>query len=289
MKALVTGSAGFVGSHFTRHLRDEGWSVLEVDIRHHRDPLDCRWFFHTSRIHFDLVIHCAAVIPHLAEREKNAMPVAGNLEIDAAMFQWAMKTHPSKTVYFSSAAAYPIHLNQSNRGLEEDDIDLDDICQPDSMYGTAKLIGEIQAREAKRQGLDVLVVRPQTGYGTDQARTYPFPSFIDRAKRRCDPFEIWGSGKQERDFIHIDDIVEATMKLLAKGEQGPINLGYGLPIDMEHFAKEVCWQAGYTPSFSFLLDKPEGAPSRYANVERMFEYHLPQVSLAEGIRRALAS
>lgn len=288
VKALVTGSKGFIGRHFTHYLRAQDWLVLECDIRD-PEPLDCRRFFHQSRIHFDLVVHAAAVIPDLEQRGLNAMPVAGNLEIDAAFFQWAMKTMPTKAVYFSSAAAYPIDLNRPERGMKEDDIDLDDLRQPDGMYGMVKLVGEVQAREARHHGLDVLVVRPQTGYGEDQSLSYPFPKFIAQAKQRADPFVVWGSGKQIRDLIHVDDIVAATMALLDAGENGPVNLGIGLPIDMAYLAKKVSHGVpNYVPSFAFQYDKPEGSPARYADIEKMLEFYSPKISVWDGIKRALA-
>jgi nucleoside-diphosphate-sugar epimerase len=286
MRALVTGSAGFIGSHFSKHLRENGWSVLEVDVRHD-PPIDCRKFFHQSRMHFDLVIHAAAVIPHLAARERNAMPVAGNLEIDASFFQWAMKTRPTKSVYFSSAAAYPIDLNLVQRGLQEDDIDLDDIRHADGMYGFYKLAGEIQAREAKRHGLYILVVRPQTGYGVGQTVDYPLPAMVKRGVRHEDPFPIWGSGKQVRDPIYVDDIVCAVMEMMRLEYQGPVNLGSGEAWTVADIAALVCEEVGYEPRFEFLIEKPEGSPARFADTELMRRFYEPSITLREGIHRMI--
>jgi nucleoside-diphosphate-sugar epimerase len=287
MRALVTGSEGFLGRHFVEYLRENGFVVVESDIRA-RKPIDCRSIFRDSNIRFDLVVHCAAVIPDLEAREENPMPVAGNLELDAAMFQFIMRTRPWRTVYFSSAAAYPIDLNLPQRGMTESDIDLDDIRQPDGIYGFVKLTGEIQAREANAQGVRVVVVRPQTGYGTDQSLSYPFPSFIEQARRVADPFRVWGSGKQIRDFVHVDDIIGCVMACIDKGYLGPINIGNGLPIDMGYFANLVIKaQWGYKPTIEFLTDKPEGSMARYADIEAMLEIYEPKVTLQEGIRRAI--
>lgn len=288
MRALVTGSSGFIGSHFTRHLRENGYSVLEVDVRrHHAAPIDCRRFFHVDRQHFDLVIHAAAVIPHLESRGLNSMPVAGNLEIDASMFQWAMKTMPTKVVYFSSSAAYPIDLNHPKRPLHEDDIDLDDLRQPDGMYGFYKLAGEVQAREARRQGLYVLVVRPQTGYGEGQTIDYPIPAMVQRALHQEDPFTIWGSGNQVRDPVHVDDIIGAVMAMLDIEFQGPVNIGGGLPWTLRDMAELICHEAGYQPELEFLTDKPEGSPARYADTTLMNKFYWPSVDLEEGVWRLL--
>lgn len=287
MRVLVTGSAGFIGRHFAARLHELGYSVLGVDIGHERH-IDARDFFRTSRFHFDLVIHAAAVIPHIANRLVNPMLVRQNIEIDAALFTWAMATRPSHVVYFSSAAAYPLALN--NRiALHEDDINLDDIRQPDAMYGFVKLVGEVQALEAQRQGLDVLVVRPQSGYGADQGFDYPFPGIISRARRSTRPLTIWGSGDQVRDFVHVDDVVDATMALLESEERRPVNIGTGIPTTLRGLAEAVAHALGDDDPV-ILADhtKPEGSPGRWADVERLHKVYVPAITLEEGIKRALS-
>lgn len=285
-KALVSGHLGFIGSAFYSYLKDNEWSVMGFDIRGSHG-IDAVEFFRHDHTQFDLVIHAAAAIPNIEDREKNAMPVASNIGLDSLYLQWCLRTRPTKAVYFSSSAAYPTYLHRWERGLQEDDIDLSDIQQPNDIYGVSKLVGEIQCLEAKRQGLDILVVRPQTVYGPGQSKNYPFPSFIERAKRRDDPFMIWGTGAQGRDLIHVDDAVAAVMAMLEADEGGPINIGGGEARSMLDLASEICRIEGYSPSFSLLLDKPDGAPALYADVTRMLEYHTPQVSLEQGIRRAL--
>lgn len=285
--ALITGDAGFLGRHFRSYLLTEGWSVLGIDTRNPDTPADARDFFQTSDVPFDLAIHCAAVIPDLESRQQNAMPVAANLALDALYFDWMMRTRPNQTVYLSSAAAYPIHLNQDGYALSEDDIDLDDLHEPDGMYGLVKLVGEVQAREARRQGQHCLVVRPQTGYGEDQAHTYPFRAIIERVQLGENPLTVWGSGFQKRDFIHVDDIVRCIMTMLDADAVGPFNIGTGKPTSMGAFALLAAEMSGYQPSLVFDVGKPEGSPHRYASTDRMHLHYEHRVSLEEGIERAL--
>lgn len=286
-KALISGDKGFIGRNFRRYLQSEGWTVYGFDIVG-QPPIDAIDFFGSDDTpFFDLAIHCAAEIPDLAARQQNAMPVASNLALDALFFRWCMRTQPTKTVYLSSAAAYPIHLNQQGYALAEEDIDLDDLHEPDGMYGMVKLVGEVQAREARRQGQHVLVVRPQTGYGEDQSADYPFRAIIERAKQRQDPLTIWGSGFQTRDFIHVSDIIGAIMAMLAADATGPFNIGTGKPTTMAAFASIVGEMAGYTPNLLFDTEKPEGSPHRHADVEKMHLYWDHRISLEEGIERAL--
>lgn len=282
--ALVTGNAGFIGSHFHRYLDWNDWNVKGFDIRG-TYGIDAVEFFRHDHTHYDLVVHAAAAIPDLQERERDAMPVASNIALDSLMFQWALRTQPTKVVYFSSAAAYPIGLNIADRPLLEEDVDLDDLRQPDGMYGFSKLAGEYQAREARRQGLDVLVVRPQTGYGVGQTTHYPIPAMVERARRREDPFVIWGSGNQVRDPVYVTDVIGAVMAMLALDVTGPVNIGSGEPWTVADIAKLVCGVSGYVPEFQFLTDKPEGSPARYADIELMTCFYHPKTTLEQGVRQ----
>ena len=288
MRALVTGSAGFLARHFVNRLMHDGFEVVGCDPEHPRGDHwrgDCRALFQTETTSFDLVVHCAATIPAVDKQLENGLSVATDLALDAELFQYALRTRPHKIVYFSSAAAYPFDID---RPVHESDIDLDYIVQPDRLYGITKLVGEIQAREANRAGLDVLVVRPQSGYGPGQSLNYPFPSFIERAKRHDDPFEVWGSGNQERDFVHVSDIVGATMAFLEADFQGPVNIGTGVGVELGDLARVICDYAGYCPEFRFRSDKPECAPYHRADTTLMNLYYKAQVSLEEGIAEALA-
>lgn len=287
--ALITGNLGFVGRHFQAHLESQGWDVFGFDIRggEHRigSGMDAIVFFTMDQTKFDLVIHCAATIPPIDQRRHNDMPVAMDFGIDSLFFQWALRTQPRKIVYFSSSAAYPIHLQQGVHKLRESDIELDSLSGPDAMYGLTKLVGEVQAREAKRQGLDILVLRPFSGYGTYQSVDYPFPAFISRARQRTNPFPVWGSGDQVRDFIHIDDVVGAVMAMLEADFQGPVNLGTGRPTSLCDLARLMT--ASYMPKLQTRSEKPTGAFYRCADPTLMEKFYVPKVSLEEGIRRAM--
>jgi nucleoside-diphosphate-sugar epimerase len=286
--ALITGNLGFVGRHFQSYLEKTGWDAYGFDIRGPL-PIDAIKFFQTVEVKFDLAIHCAATIPPIDQRKHNDMPVAQDFAIDSMFFQWALRNPPTKIVYFSSSAAYPISIQRypAARRLGEDSIDLDNLACPDAMYGLTKLTGEVQAREAKRQGLDILVLRPFSGYGTDQSVDYPFTAFLDRAMKKTDPFPVWGTGDQVRDFIHIDDIVAAVMAMLEANFQGPVNLGTGVPTSLLTLAEMVTTAFGYKPKMQTRSEKPTGAFYRCANPDLMFRYYQPKVTLEEGIRRAM--
>lgn len=289
MRILITGASGFVGRHFDHTLSQLGHDIVRVDVRDPLAPVDARDFFRRNDERFDLVIHLAAVVGGRATIEGAPLKVAVDLAIDAEMFGWALRTRPARIVYYSSSAAYPIGLQVpgSTTALTEEHIDLDRIATPDLTYGWAKLTGEMLARHAEAEGLRVHVFRPFSGYGEDQDLDYPFPSFIARAARKDDPFEIWGDGTQVRDWIHIDDITDATLDAVDQDVPGPINLGWGRATSFNELAALVTQTAGYQPEFKHLTAQPSGVHYRVADNTRMLGYYQPRISLEEGIQRAL--
>jgi nucleoside-diphosphate-sugar epimerase len=299
--ALVTGSAGFIGRNFARHLRAEGWQVEGIDVRPgpHTVMLDARDFFRgfegrPGHSGYDLVIHAAAVVGGRRNIENDPLSLAVNLELDAALFRWARVTRPGRVVCFSSSAAYPVNLQSGPdaRPLREDDVRLPGDGKegpgiPDGMYGWSKLTGEYLARLAREAGVAVSVVRPFSGYGSDQDETYPFGAFIGRALRREDPFEVWGDGEQVRDFVHVDDIIGTVMEVVRLEHNGPVNIGLGGPVSMNQLAVRVCEIADYAPGIEHVMTAPSGVRWRVANATRLWNIRLPRVSLDEGIARAL--
>lgn len=289
--ALVTGCAGFAGRHFTRALEERGYFVRGIDTAYGEDALG---YFSTNHSRFRLVVHCAAVVGGRAVIDGDPLAQAVNLQLDAAMFRWALRAQPGRVVYVSSSAAYPVPFQtlEVKARLTEDMIDptlkKGLLCMPDQLYGWAKLTGENLAHRARQAGLEVTVVRPFSGYGEDQDESYPFRAFAERARARADPFEIWGNPYQCRDFIHIDDIVGATLRMCDQGIDGPVNLGTGIPTTMEHLAALFTRAAGYKPRLNMRKDAPMGVEYRVADVSALNEFYLPRVSLEEGVKRALA-
>lgn len=297
--ALITGISGFVGSHFRDYLLKTGWEVYGVDIVpfpcNHAgldgEKTDARDYFREASQRFDLVLHCAAIVGGRKVIDGAPLALASNLELDAGLFQWALRTQPGRIIYFSSSAVYPVFLQQEGRvAMQEYFVDLTEdatkVGVPDQLYGWAKLTGEKLAVRARQEGVPVTVVRPFSGYGSDQSPDYPFTAFIDRALRREDPFSIWGSGSQVRDFIHINDIVRATMAMAEQGIDGPVNLSSGVPVALRALAGRICRESGYAPRQN-VIDGPEGVTYRVGDARRLNEFYKPSITLEEGIQRAL--
>ena len=284
--ALVTGSAGFVGRHLTAALVEHGWQVTEVDVRAGQD---CRPLFDGADHRFELIVHCAAVVGGRAVIEGAPLATATNLALDSDMFRYAVRTNTPRVVYFSSSAVYPVDFQVEGIGhrLRESDVDLDRPRMPDAVYGWAKLTGELLARHTRERGVRVHVFRPFSGYGADQSIAYPFPSFIERAVNREDPFEVWGSGRQVRDWVHIDDVVETVFAALDADDEGPLNIGWGVPVTFLDLARRVCSAAGYEPEIRTLSGAPVGVHHRVADPTRLRALRPPTTVLDAGIEQAL--
>ena len=286
MKALVTGSAGFVGRHVVAELSRRGWVVAGFDIADGPDALNV--FRSHSSTHYDLIVHAAASSPHRAAIDGEPQHFARNLQLDSAMFDWAVRTGQGRVLYLSSCAAYPIRVqNGSQMTIWEDCVDLGDLDAPFDDYGWTKLMGERLAANARKAGLPVTVVRPFSGYGEDQSENFPFRALVERARRREDPFVIWGDGNQVRDWIHIDDVVAGMLAVAESGTGDPVNLCTGIGWSMAEVAHIACDQVGYKPKFQYLTDKPAGVAYRVGDPARFHEHYKPTVTLAEGVARAL--
>lgn len=291
MKILITGAAGFVGDHIHRH-------YLETDVE--IDVLDTKWdpsssvenFTANSDRHYDIVYHCAAFVGGRKGIDtKPAYLHTYNTALDALMFSWALKAKPGRFVYFSSSAAYPLWQQKTANKpfpLRERDITLDVEFAPEATYGWSKLHGEQMARSVASE-VPVTVLRPFSGYGSDQDLAYPFPKFIERAKGKESPFKVWGSGQQVRDWIHIDDFVQAATIAAEQGIDGPVNLCTGIPTTFDELAQLCMSKAGYSAEIEHVEMGPSnGVDYRVGDPTRLHEFYTPKVSLAEGVERALA-
>jgi len=280
--ALITGDQGLVGRYFTRYLDEAGWELTFVDLKQGEDlHLFVR---ETRHAHYDLIVHCAAIVGGRETIEGSPLRVATDLAIDAEFFDWAVRTHQSRLVYFSSSAAYPIACQQKDGPrLKENMIDLDRPRMPDFTYGWAKLTGEHLARYAREQyGLKVFVLRPFSGYAPDQDLSYPFPAFAQRARRGEDPFMVWGDGTAKRDFIHMRDVVAGTMAVVDAGYQEPVNLCTGIGTSFNELAELFGAQ-----NVVHDLAKPVGVQDRVGDPGRMNQFYTATTTLEQGIKEAL--
>lgn len=318
MRILITGGAGFVGRHFCRYFLETNNEVVCVDpiIKYtggiepvnwpffnpydfknfYFHKMDCRDFFRSDAGEYDLVLHLAAMVGGRLMIDNNPLAVAEDLAIDAMYWKWARDVKIKKTLYFSSSAAYPVHLQtqRSHRLLKEDDIDFGEaIGVPDMTYGWAKLTGEFLAKVAhEKHGLRSVIYRPFSGYGEDQDLTYPFPAICQRALNYENDtiFSVWGSGLQMRDFVHISDCVRCVIETYSKVDDArAINISSGVLTSFTEFAGKVLSSLGHhNVTIKGTTNTPEGVFARGGDTglqERLG--FRPSIALDDGIRRCI--
>lgn len=240
---------------------------------------------------FEDVFHFAAIVGGRAVIDGDPMMVALDLSIDAEFFYWICRYKPTRVLYPSSSAAYPINLQTESGAiaLTESDIDFNAMGQPDMTYGWSKLTGEYLAQiAAEYYGVHVTCIRPFSGYGEDQDLTYPIPAIAQRVARREDPMEVWGTGKQGRDFVHIEDVMDCIFVAMDKIDDGTaINIGMGRLTSFLEIIEVLTKIAGYEPEVKTLLDKPVGVHSRYCNMDFVKEKlgWEAKISMEEGMAR----
>lgn len=318
-KVLITGGAGFVGRHFVRRLLERGDEVHCIDniapltggispndtwplfeprdfTNFHFSHEDCRQYF--QRVHdddFDYAFHLAAMVGGREMIDFNPLAVAEDLSIDAEYWQWAKLTNPSKTICFSSSAAYPIAMQRRDGFvlLKEDMISFEEnIGMPDMTYGWAKLTHEYLAKIAfEKYGIKSVTYRPFSGYGEDQDMAYPFPSICKRVidNEGAKELTVWGTGDQMRDFIHIEDCVDGVLLTMDKIDDGSaINLSTGILTSFKEFASMAANIIGYRPEIVGTSSKPEGVFARGGDTTRQRDLgFIQRCSFEEGIKRAI--
>ena len=303
---LVTGGAGFIGSHVTRRLLDRGDRVTVLDdFNDFYDPVRKRRNVETFEDHsevevitgdirdrklvdrlfaenaFDAVIHLAAragVRPSLAEpilyEEVNCI---GTLHLLEA----ARRHGPQNFVFGSSSSVYGI--NQKVPFAEDDEVN-----QPISPYATTKRTGELLCFNYHHlYGLKTSCLRFFTVYGPAQRPEMAIHKFTDLIARG-ETVPLYGDGSSRRDYTYIDDIVDG---ILAARDLAPgfeiFNLGGAETTRLSDLVQWIGEALAVEPRIEYLPDQPGDVPITYADVsksQRLLGYS-PQVPIREGLRR----
>lgn len=228
MRALVTGGAGFIGSHLLRALLEKGWEVEVADNKSVSHKVDIREYEKLLPIfkRVDFVFHAAAlarVQPSILDpKTSHDVNVNGTLNVLLAAKEAGVK----RVIYSASSSAYG---NQKILPLTEDMAP-----HPLSPYGLQKLVGEQMCRLfSEVYGIETVSLRYFNVYGpgapTEGAYALAIGRFLEQRKRG-EPLTIVPDGTQSRDFVHVSDVVRANILAAASSKVGRgevINIGGG--------------------------------------------------------------
>lgn len=267
MKVLVTGAAGFLGSHVARRLHDEGWKVSTLDENPVTIPgidsltgdlLDKRTV-EQAIAGTDIVCHIAAIGDVYLAAEKPELAAAVNV-VGTSHIASAAVTHGARVVYASTWEVYG--------EPDYEPIDEDHPCRPDHPYNITKLGGEQMLMAACRlHGLSGVALRLGTAYGSGLRPNSVFRIFIDRA-RRGEPITIAGDGLQGRQFTHASDLAEA-FRLAALSDASGIALNTVAPetTTIKELAERVVHR--YPTELVFGPPRPGDVPPALVSAKRI--------------------
>ncbi|MEI6213386.1 MAG: NAD-dependent epimerase/dehydratase family protein [Desulfuromonadales bacterium] len=295
-KVLVTGGSGFVGRNFVEVLVNAGINV-RITLHNQPNPFqhgmvetvkadltvaeDCT----TACEGIDCIIHAAGSVGNAGSIRSNLItPIVDNLVITARLLE-AASLHCEKILVFSSSTAgYPPFTHP----VREEEMWTAAPAPVYFGYGWMRryfeLLGEYVTGVSP---LTVLVCRPTAVYGRHDNSGHVIPALIRRALSGENPYVVWGSGEEQRDFLHISDLVRGCLLLLQKGSSlEPVNIGYGKTATIAEVAKIVMRLAG-RPETDIVFDdsKPTTIPVRAVDCSKAGNTlgFSPEISLEAGL------
>lgn len=320
---LVTGGASFIGSHLVDSLLGNGAEVIVADdlssgkLSNFEYSLNKTsknlwkadnltiWKNDLKDPHFagfvmedvEIVFHLAAAHGGRGYIESHPVECCNNMALDQIVFEEALKADVDRICFASSACVYPYYLQETTGSdylLKEDDANpfVRDKALPDSEYGWAKFMGEMALKAYYHQyGLKTSSVRVFTAYGPRENETHAIIALIAKMLIKMDPYTIWGSGEQDRNFTYVQDIVDAMMLASEKIKDGcPINAGRDDRITINETVELIFQIMGWRPKkFRHDLTKPEGVASRAADLtlSRKILGWEPKFSYREGFQKTI--
>ena len=307
-KTLVTGGASFIGSHLVDQLVARGAAVRVVDnlssgrlenIKAHVDAglvefrqgdlLD-QATVRSAVEGIETVFHLAADHGGRGYVDLHQVACATNLTLDGLVFAAARAAGVDKVVYASSGCVYPNHI-QTDPGevlyLTEDMVGPP--YDADNMYGWAKLMAEMTLRAYHAEtGMKSVSCRYFTVYGDRGHENHAVIAMIARAFVRQDPYVVWGTGEQIRNWTHVSDIVSGTIRAAEVIDDGTaINLGTMERTRVIDAAREVLRYTKHDATIELHPEMPTGPLNRVADnslAKRLLGWE-PAVAFMDGLRQ----
>jgi dTDP-glucose 4,6-dehydratase len=309
MRVLVTGGAGFIGSHVCDRLLKEGHQVVVVDnlvtgclenIAHLAGHSDFSFIKHdVSNFIFipgkvDVVLHLASpASPNPASPYGYPQLPIQTLKVGALGTHNALGVARAHKARFLLASTSEVYGDPEVHPQSEDYCGHVDPVGPRSVYDEAKRFAEsITMAYHRYHGLDTRIIRIFNTYGPrmrlDDGRVVP--NFICQALNR-EPLTIYGEGLQTRSFCYVDDLVDGLFRCLMAEEHLPINLGNPVEMTVRQLAEAVNRLTGNRAGLTFLPDQraPADPRRRQPDIRRAREWLQwePKIDLDTGLRRTI--
>jgi nucleoside-diphosphate-sugar epimerase len=309
-RVLVTGGASFIGSNLVLALVEKGARLRVVDDLSSGKIENIRELVEDGSVE---LIEDDLRRPGVAERAVDGMSVvfhlaadhggrgyvdlhqsacAVNLLLDGLVFRACRASGVEKVVYASSGCVYPNHIQTDPAEilyLTEDMVGPP--YDADHMYGWAKLMAEMTLKANYRDfGMKSASCRYFTVYGPRGVENHAIIAMIARAFINQDPFAVWGTGEQIRNWTYVDDIVRGTILAAEKIDDGTaVNLGTMERIRVIDAVQEILRTFGRKPRIERQLEMPTGPLNRVADnalAKKLLGWE-PQVMFMDGLHRTI--
>lgn len=298
MKVLVTGGAGFIGSHVNNLLLEQGHSVTVVDdlSKGHADFIDQGVNFQKVSLEdqntlekilpgHDAVIHMASYI-EVGESVKKPVEFAQNNIVGTVKLLEAMKNAGVKKIIFSSSAC--VYGVPKNLPIREEDI----LGEQENPYGITKVtMEEFCKLYHTLYNFDVTLLRYFNPYGPGeqhQPETHAIPNFIKSALFKT-PIPLYWKGEQIRDFIYIDDLAEAHVLALPLTGLHIYNVGTETGVKVIDVVNKIFEIVGYEVPIDDKGERKGDVPSLVASAQKIKQElnWEPKVNLSEGLQKTI--
>ena len=297
-RVWVAGHRGMVGSALVRRLSDEPVGELitatsaEVDLTR-QEPTEA----FVERTRPEVILMAAARVGGIeANRTRQAEFLYDNLMISANVIEAARLAGVERVVMLGSSCVYP---REAPQPMAEEALLTGPLEETNEGYAIAKIAGLELARMYRRQhGMRAISLMPTNLYGPhdnyDPISSHVLPGLLRRmheaARDGAPEVAVWGSGRPRREFLHVDDLADATVHLLCHhdGEE-LVNVGWGRDISIRELAELIAEVVGFEGELRFDPSMPDGTPRKLLDTTRLTELGWrPRIGLREGIEATYA-
>lgn len=292
-RIFVAGHRGLVGSAIVRRLMADGASNLLLRSRAElelTDPAAVKAFFSSERPEY--VFLAAAKVGGI--KANDSFPVEflrDNLTIQTNVIDAAWASGVKKLCFLGSSCIYPRLAPQP---LREESLLTGPLEPTNEWYALAKIAGIKMCQAYRKQyGFDAISVMPTNLYGPgdnfDLQSSHVLPAMLRRfheAKLRGDAtLAIWGTGTPRREFMHVDDMAEATVHVMRNySDSIHINVGVGEDLTIRELAQLVAKTVGFRGAILTDPSKPDGTPRKLLDVSKLAASGWkPRINLADGV------